>query len=280
MNKNLSKTLLLLLLISAIVVAVSGCTTSPTVTPTPVANASATPVPITNFTTITKGKLVVGTEVPYPPFETFNTTTNEFQGFDMDLMRAIASELNLTIEFKSMGFDAIMTSIEQGGEIDVGASAFSITPERQQRFDFSDQYFESQQTIAVRANDDSIKGLADLAGKKIGTQTATTGNKAALNITGVNANDVKAYDHIDQAFDALKTGEVDAVINDFPVSYGFVSEHPQDFKFAGAKFGDKEYYAFIVNKNNPELTNAINQALAKLKADGTYDQIYSKWIPV
>lgn len=280
MTRNLNKALLLLLLISAIVVAVSGCTTSPTVSPTPAPNVTATPAPTYNFTTITKGKLVVGTEVPYPPFETFNTTTNEFQGFDMDLMRAIAKELNLTIEFKSMGFDAIMTSVEQGGEIDAGSSAFSITPERQQRFDFSDPYFESQQTIAVRANDDSIKSLADLAGKKIGTQTATTGNAAAKNITGVNINDVKAYDHIDQAFDALKTGEVDAVINDFPVSYGFVTEHPQDFKFAGSKFGDKEYYAFIINKSKPELTKAINQALAKLKADGTYDQIYKKWIPV
>lgn len=271
------KAILAILLICAMLLVVSGCT-SPTVTPS--ATPTPTPTPSANFTTITKGKLVVGTEVPYPPFETFNTTTSEFQGFDMDLMRAIAKELNLTIEFKSMGFDAIMTSIEQGGEIDIGASAFSIQPDRQLRFDFSDPYFESQQTIAVRASDNTIKNLTDLAGKKIGTQTATTGNKAAKNITGVLETDVKAYDHIDTAFDALKTGDVDAVINDFPVSYGFIMEHPQDFKFAGSKFGDKEYYAFIINKNNAQLTAAINQALAKLKANGTYDQIYSKWIPV
>lgn len=280
---NIGKASILILLILAIVVAVSGCTGGqPTATATPTATAvpSATPTakPIQNFTTLTSGELLIGTEVPYPPFEVYNTTTNDFEGFDIDLMKEIAKELNVKPVFKSMNFDPIITAT-QTNQLDAGISAFSITGDRQMRVSFSDPYFESQQTIAVRTSDNSINVVADLKGKKVGVQRGTTGALTAENITEINKDDIKYYDHIDEAFMALKKGEVDAIINDLPVSAQWVREYPGDYKFTGPKLGDKEYYGIITYKGNPELTAAINTALANIKADGRYDAIYNKWFP-
>jgi polar amino acid transport system substrate-binding protein len=217
-------------------------------------------------------------DVPYPPMEQLNTTTNDYEGFDVELMRAIAKELNLSVEFKPYSFGAIPVAVQAGTDnFEVSISSFSVTPERAELIDFSDPYFTSQQSVAVKFNDNTIKNVSDLAGKKIGVQRDTTGATAAENITGVIKTDIQYFDTIDGAFTAMKAGQVEAVVNDFPISAYFVKGNPNDFKFAVDRFGAEEYYAIMVSKDNPNLRAAINSAMAKLKSDGTYQTIYDKY---
>ena len=216
-------------------------------------------------------------DVPYQPMEEFNTTSNDYQGFDIEWMRAIAKEINLTVEFKPYSFGAIPPAIQTGQEdFEASISSFSITPDRASWY-FSDPYFTSRQSIAVKFNDNSIKNVSDLAGKKIGVQTATTGAAATENITGVQKTDIQYFETIDGAFTAMKAGQVDAVVNDFPISAYYVKGNPNDFKFAVTGFGNEEYYAIIVSKQNPGLRAAINSAMGKLKSDGTYQTLYDKY---
>lgn len=285
MTKNATKALLLLLLISAIVVAVSGCTTSPTVTPTPAPNVTVTPAPITNFTTLTPGTLKVATEAAWGPFEWINSSDPDpqtrFVGFDMDLMREIGKRLNVTVVFVDQPFSGIITAV-QTKQFDAGISSFSITPDRQQTIDFSEPYYQIQQSILVRANDSSITGAGDLANqsKIIGAQSGTTGAATAKELVGTaNETRVKTYEHVTDVFPVLQAGQVDAVINDYPVSqyYADSPEYKGQFKFVGQLFPTKEPYAIVINKENTQLTKAFNDALAQIKADGTYDKLLKKY---
>jgi polar amino acid transport system substrate-binding protein len=285
-TRNVTKVLLLLLLISAIVVAVSGCASpSPTVTPTAVVNASATPKPAANFTTLTPGTLKVATEAAWGPFEWINSSDPDpqtrFVGFDMDLMREIGKRLNVTVVFVDQPFSGIITAV-QTKQFDAGISSFSVTPDRQQTIDFSDSYYQIQQSILVRANDSSISGASDLVNKSkiIGAQSGTTGEATAKDLVGTaNETRVKTYEHVTDVFPALLAGQVDAVINDYPVSqyYADSPEYKGQFKFVGQLFPTKEPYAIVINKENTQLTKAINDALAQIKADGTYDKLLKKY---
>jgi ABC-type amino acid transport substrate-binding protein len=272
---------------TAIVVAVSGCTTSPTVTPTPVPSAAAspTPAPITNFTTLTPGTLKVATEAAWGPFEWINSSEpdkqKQFVGFDMDLMREIGKRLNVTVVFTDQPFSGIITAV-QTKQFDAGISSFSVTPERQQTIDFSDPYYQIQQSILVRANDTSINGSSDLVNKSkiIGAQSGTTGEMTAKELVGTaNETRVKTYEHVTDVFPALQAGQVDAVVNDYPVSqyYADSPEYKGQFKFVGQLFPTKEPYAIVLNKDNTQLTRAMNEAMAQIKADGTYDRLLKQY---
>lgn len=129
--------------------------------------ATGTPDPNAtfNFTTITPGVLKVATEAAWGPFEWINSSDPDpqtrFVGFDMDLMREVGKRLNMTVEFIDQPFSGIITAV-QGGQFDVGISSFSITADRQTQIDFSDPYYQIQQAILVRADDNSITGADDL----------------------------------------------------------------------------------------------------------------------
>lgn len=275
MNRNVTKALFLLLLVSALFVAVSGCTTSPTVTPTPA--PSATPKPAANFTTLTPGTLSIATEAHYPPFESINTTTGEFEGFDIDVMNEIAKELGLNVTYTDHAFDTIITAV-QAKKFDAAISAFTITPKRQEMIDFTDWYYESPgQAISVRASETSIKNASDIVGKKVGVQMGTVGQDAVKNYPGINAEDIKAYATMNEAFMALKKGEVDVVVGDQPVSEPYIKNYPGDYKFIGEPLTATEYFGIVVNKDNPGLTAAMNKVLAKMKADGRLQKLHDKW---
>ncbi len=276
MTKNKSKALLLLLLVSAIVIAVSGCTTSPTVTPTPAPNVTATPAPV-NMTLLTPGTLSIATEAHYPPFENINTTTSAYEGFDIDVMNEIGKELGLNVTYTDHAFDTIITAV-QAKKFDAAISAFTITPKRQEMVLFSDWYYESPgQAITVRAGETAIKNASDIVGKKVGVQMGTVGQDAVKAYPNVSADDIKAYASMNEAFMALKKGEVDAVVGDQPVSEPYVKNYPGDYKFIGEPLTATEYFGIVINKDNPGLKTKIDAALAKMKADGRLQKFHDKW---
>lgn len=218
-------------------------------------------------------KYTVAFEATFAPFEFRDEKTGEFAGFDIDLVKAIGEVEGFEVELKEMGFDGIIASVKTGN-IDIGASGLSIDEARLKEVDFSTPYYKSGLGIAVRKDNDTIKGVDDLKGKRIAVQIGTTGAKYARAIEGTKVTD---FDQVTDAFLELKNGGVDAVVNDYPVSAYYITKSPGNFKMVGEPL-ESEYYGIAVKKGNTELLNKINDGLAKLKENGKYAEIYKKWL--
>jgi len=219
--------------------------------------------------TITEGELRVGSDIPYAPFE-FGRAP-DYEGFDVDIVNEIARRLDLEPRFVKTPFDPIFRNLAQG-RFDMVASASTITPERQQTVDFSDPYFPADQSLMVKRGSD-VRTVDDLAGKTIGAQLGTTGAEYARNET--DAENVRTYDLIDDAFNALQSGQIEAVINDFPVSK-YAERSKQDLVVVQTIQTD-ENYGLAFAKESTELQRRVNEALQEMKDDDTYTEIYRKW---
>jgi polar amino acid transport system substrate-binding protein len=224
------------------------------------------------FTTVEEGVLTVGSDTAYPPFEFIEN--DEVMGFDVDLVAALAEEMGYDYEFLTYNFDALIVGLQSGSEFDMIASAMTITDERKEEVDFSDPYIDSGQSLAVR-EDSEYATLADLTGQKIGVQSGTTG-EAYTNDNLPEGATVVPYENILQAFAALQAGDVEGVVNDFPVSANIVTDETRGLKLV-EEIDTGEQYGFAVSKDNPELTAALNDALQAIKDDGTYDEIFAEW---
>lgn len=220
----------------------------------------------------TKKKLIIASDTAYAPFEFQDEKTGQYVGFDMDLIKAIAEVAGFEVEIKSMGFDGVIQAVASK-QVDGAISAMTITPKRAQMFNFSEPYFDADQSIAVMANNDSIKSEADLKGKRIAVQIGTTGADYAKKIEGAK---VKDFNTIDLAFMELKNGNADAVVNDFPVTAYFIQKGNPDVKVV-SEIKTGEQYGIAFNKDNTEVLEKVNAALKTLKENGKYDEIYKKW---
>jgi ABC-type amino acid transport substrate-binding protein len=224
----------------------------------------------TDLGLIQAGKLRVGSDIPYSPFE-FGREP-DYQGFDVDVVNEVAKRLDLTAQFVKTPFDPIFRNLAQG-RFDMVASAATITPEREKTVDFSVPYFPADQSLMVKRGSD-IKSTDDLTGKRIGAQLGTTGaDYAKTKVKGAQA--VRTYDLVDDAFKALETGQVDAVINDFPVSK-YAERSKPDLQVV-QRISTGEEYGLGFNKDDTKLREEVNKALNKMKDDGTYTKIYKKW---
>ena len=262
--------LLLALALVAAAVALAGCGTS---TPAPTPTPSATPAAPT-YKLMTPGELTVGSDLDFPPMEMLEG--DEPTGFDVDLMTAIAKEMGLTIKYlPPQDFDAL-TALVNAGTFDVIASSMTINDERKKIIIFSDPYFESNQSIAMKEGS-TYAAPADLKGKKVGVQSGTTGEQwATENLKPAGAT-IVPFKKTSQAFAALQAGNVAAVVNDLPITNDIVKDPAKKLAIV-KQIPTGELYGFGVAMENPELAKAINEALAKVKASGEYKTIYEKWI--
>lgn len=248
----------------------AGCSSS---TPKTTGTTGTTPEKAT-VKTVTAGSLIVGSDTAFPPFESMNGTVAE--GFDVDIADAIAKDLGLKMEFKSYKFDTLIPTLKAGGKFDIIMSGMTINADRRKEIDFSSAYIDSNQSISVK-NDSTVKAAADLAGKRIGVQSGTTGQQWAKE--NIPTAVLVPFDDTLAAFSALQAGKVDAVVNDLPVSAAVVKDAARGLKIV-QEIPTGEQYGIAVAKTNPELLKAVNGALVKLKSDGTYDTIYKKWFGV
>lgn len=220
-----------------------------------------------------KKKVVLASDTAYAPFESQDPQSGKYVGFDIDLVNAIAEVAKLDVEIRSMNFDGIIPALETAS-VDGAISAMTITDERKKSVNFSVPYYLSGQSVAVKTNNTSIKGFDDLKGKKLGVQISTTGAEEARKVPNAKVTD---YNTINEAFLALKSGAVDAVVNDFPVSAYFVKQNKDnDVKIVG-DLKTSEYYGIAFPKKNTELLDTFNKALKTLKENGKYKEIYKKW---
>lgn len=234
------------------------------------------------FTTVEPGKLHMSTEAGFPPYEMtadgggYNGTG--FEGIDVEVADAIAKKLGLELVIDDMGFTAALTAV-QTGQSDIAMAGITITEERLEVMDFSDSYATGVQVVIVK-EDSPIQSIDDLANAEmIGCQADTTGYIFASDTPengGYGADHVTAYDTGSLAVAALANGQIDAVIIDNEPAKAFVAATE------GLKILEGEWvvedYAIGFAKGNDALREAVNQAVAELKADGTFQKIVDKYI--
>lgn len=218
------------------------------------------------------GTLTACSDVPYPPFEF--EKDGDYTGFDIDLMRAIADSMGLKLAVQDVGFDGLQSGVVlASGQCDVGASAMTITDERKKHLGFTDGYYDSEQSLLV-PKDSDIKTIEDLAGKTVGVQQGTTGEKYTREHVPADTK-VQSYPSDAELFPALKSKGVDAVLQDLPVNLG----HQEDGQYVIVqKYKTDEKYGFAVKKEGSEaLLKELDAKLAELKDNGKYQEIYDKY---
>lgn len=218
------------------------------------------------------GTLTVCSDTPYEPFE-FKDDEGRDTGYDMDLLRAVAEPAGLDFVVIDLPFDGILGSLE-AGDCDVVASAVTITDERAEQVDFTTSYFDADQSLLVKADTaDEVTTLADLAGATIGVQSGTTGE------TYANDNDpgaeIKSFEDSDGLFAALEAGDIQAILQDLPVNAYRATQ--DDSVVVVETFPTGEQYGFAVKKGNTSVLEFIDEGLATLRSDGTFDEIYGTY---
>src|SRR5215212_8355017 len=216
------------------------------------------------------GELRVGTDATYPPFE--SAEGGVFEGFDIDLAKAIARELGVKARFINSGFDGIFPAL-QNGTFDAVMSSVTITPERSASMLFSDPYYDSGQLIAVGEQTQGISSPDDLKGKRVGVQINTTAQYELEKREGV---DVAKYNTIDLALLDLRNRRIDAVVGDAPVLKYMIFQSFRELKTVGRRFTD-ETFGIALAQGSEDLRDAINAALRRIKETGEYNQIHEKW---
>ena len=226
-------------------------------------------------TSVAAKTLVVAGNCAFPPMELLDDKKVP-TGYSIDYIYEIAKRAGLDITFRDVAWDGIFAGLA-AGNYDILASSTTITPERQQTFDFTDSYYDVVQAV-VMAKGRKISSLADLRGLTVGSQIGITG-VFVLRKADVGAR-IKEYDDVGLAFEDLSAGRIDAVICDDPVAKYYANKR-KDFegKFSVA-FQDKtpEYYGFCLRKGQDELRARLNKAIASMKADGTEDRLKIKWM--
>jgi polar amino acid transport system substrate-binding protein len=218
---------------------------------------------------ITPGTLTIGSDIPYPPFE--QGKPPDYTGFDVDLIDAIAGELDLSPKWVDTSFGTIFSD-QQAGKFDIVASSTTITPAREQKVTFSDPYFDADQSLMVQKGSD-LQTVDDITSStRIAVQEGTTGQDYAETKTD---GQVQQFAEIGTAFNSLQAGQVDAVINDFAVSAYALKKYPQLDVVQEIKTG--EQYGFPMQPTNTALIDAVNHALEDEFADGRYQAIFKKW---
>lgn len=225
---------------------------------------------------IEKGTLTVCSDVPYPPFEDFDKSSElGFKGFDVDIVAEVAKRLDLELTIKDSSFDALQSGQSlNAGQCDLVASAMTINDDRKKNLDFSEGYYDSQQSLLVPADSD-IAAIDDLDGVKVGVQQGTTGKAyAEENADGAQ---IVTFPSDAEMFQAIKAGQVEALLQDLPVNL----DHTSDDKFEVVEtYETDESYGLAMKKGNAQLVEDVNGALSEMREDGTYEEIYNKYFEV
>jgi polar amino acid transport system substrate-binding protein len=221
------------------------------------------------------GQLTTCTHLPYPPFQ--SEIDGKVQGFDVSLIDLVAEDLGVKQGILDTPFENFKTgAFLNSGECDLAAAGMTITDERKKNVDFSVPYFDATQAL-LATKKSGVTSLADIKSKKkkLGAQAETTGESYA---TGQGFDPV-AFESSDAVINGLRTGQVDAVIIDYPVVQGWLKDKKNAAEFAlGQNIETGEQYGFSVKKGNTKLLAAIDKAIKDARADGTYKKLYEQWI--
>lgn len=209
-----------------------------------------------------KKVLIMATEPTFPPYNYMKGT--DVVGIDTDIAMEIAQEHGWELKIEPMDFDAIIPSVKTG-KADFGAAGISVTPERLEQVDFTVEYATSVQVILIRGEDqETIKNIDDLNGKKVGVQLGTVSDLVIQDdYPEIELVPNKKYTDL---ILELNNGKIDAIVLDNLPAQSFLSKNP-DLALAEEEFFT-DSYAFAVSKDNPELLAALNSSLERLMEEG------------
>lgn len=233
-----------------------------------------------------KDQLVVATNAAFAPFE--YKMGNKFAGIDMEIAKGFADFLGVELVIMDMEFDAVVTSVGKNG-VDIGMAALTVNETRKQSVNFTDTYYNASQVVIVKDSDTSLDGKAtaaeidavlNVAGKKIGVQSGTTGEfyvkgDADWGFDGLTNAECKPYSNAALAVQDLKNGNLDYVVVDEAPAKNIVKS-VGGVKVINVALTEEEY-AFGVDKAQPELLAKANEYLKKIKENGTYEKIAQKY---
>lgn len=221
----------------------------------------------------TQGKIIVGTDATYPPLESIDEDGN-FIGLDIEIAKEIAKDLGVKAEFQNIAWENLFDALREG-EVDMIISAITITPERAEIMAFSDPYFNAGQVIVTKTEKAGlIRELADLNGRKIGVQIATTSEEEAKKYTDPDL--VISYQNYDLAKEALSAGLIDFIIIDYPAAIGMVKKE-KDFVIIGKPL-TQEFYGIAVQIGQKALLEEINKTLKHLREEGKLKEMEERWL--
>lgn len=224
---------------------------------------------------VQKGHLTTCTHLPYPPFQ--SEQGGKVVGFDVDMIDLVAKRLGVTQKVIDTPFETIKTGAAlNAGKCDVAAAGMTIKPERAKFIDFSQPYFNATQALMTRKGT-TFASLDEVKAKKlkVGSQAQTTGEEYVRG-KGI---DSKSFEDSAGLLNGLRSGEVDVIVEDYPVVQHWLKDPANSAYDIGANLNTGEQYGFAVRKgHNPKLLAVINQAIDQSRQDGDYNRIYEKWI--
>jgi His/Glu/Gln/Arg/opine family amino acid ABC transporter permease subunit len=251
------RALLAIFLVAAVVLGAAACGSSDEGSGDPIKSA---------------GVLRVGTEGVYAPFSYHDPATGELVGYDVDVAKAVGEKLGVRVEFVETPWDSMFAALE-ANRFDVVANQVTINAERQAKYDLSQPYTVGEGVIVTRADDDSIKSLADVKGKTAAENATSNWSEVARN-AGAR---VEAVEGFTQAITLLNQGRVDVVINDSIAVYAYLAETGDKSVKISGTVGEKSEQGFAARKDSGMLPE-LDGALGELRADGTLTEISKKYL--
>ncbi|WNL42301.1 transporter substrate-binding domain-containing protein [Halomonas sp. PAMB 3264] len=216
----------------------------------------------------------VATDPSFVPFEMMDPDSGEMIGFDMDIINEVARRAGFEVNLTTMEFSGIIPAVQTGSQ-EIAIAGTTITDERAQVVDFSDPYYDSGLQIIVRADNDDVEEIDDLEGLSIATKIGSTSYNFLQQELGEDA-DITPYPGTADMYMALLGRNVDAVLYDAPnVAYFSQTRGEGRTKVVGPLYEGQQYG--IVFHKGSEWLEPSNEALAAMREDGTYDEIYEKW---
>jgi polar amino acid transport system substrate-binding protein len=224
-----------------------------------------------------ENKIIVGTSADFPPFE-YISEDGTFVGFDVEMVTKILEDAGYIVEFKDIAFDSLILSLENG-KIDVIVAGMTITEEREEQIDFSNPYFEADQSVLKKVGGNlNLNTSHDLQNYTVGAQTGTTGaswiEENLVDNGSMNVDDFKRYETYTLAVLDLVNGNIDALVLDKPVAESHVKNQNVEIVMT---IITEESYGIGVKQGNTELLEKINSGLATLKDSDEWDILILKY---
>lgn len=272
MKKSILKKLVAILAIGTLTVGLIGCGTNKTDGTKEASKETNASQGITLESIKSKGKLVVGTSADYPPFEFHKVIDGKdtIVGFDIKIAEEVAKDMGVKLEIKDMDFDGLLVA-EQANKIDLVLAGINPTDERKQNVDFSDVYYKSDSGFIVRKGEENtIKSLDDLKGKKIGVQKGSVQETYAQE--KFKDSELKSLAKVTDLILDLDSKKIDGILVNVPVAQ-INCEKNQKLGMSTLVLKDIEIGAAIaMKKNSNELQEQVNKTLKRLKDDGKIDE--------
>lgn len=275
------KKLAALLLAAGMMMSMAACTSgdgsSADESSTTASNSNSTASESTIDKIKASGKIVMATNAQFEPFEYIEGT--DYKGIDIEISQKIADELGVELEIHDVKFESVIAEITTG-KANFAAAGLSITPDRLENVDFSNEYFSATQSILVMKDGSSVAKPEDLKGKVVGVQTGTTADTYVTDKDGENnvgVKEVKRYNSFVDAVNDMITGRLDAVVmDDFPANKLVEKNSDKIMKLDDELTGEK--YAIAVPKGDKEMQDLVNKVLADMEESGEMDELLTKYI--